>query len=66
VRGYETAPPTPKQIFEKLVNKNAINPKLGGGPSLQFFPESLDPSKDFGKNFKYPLLDFQLMFIYEI
>jgi hypothetical protein len=28
--GDETAPP--RQIFEKLVNKNAIKPKIGGPP----------------------------------
>jgi hypothetical protein len=31
-----------RQIFEKLVNKNAINRKIGG-PPLAFFPETLDP-----------------------
>jgi hypothetical protein len=43
VRGegvYETAPP--RQIFEKLVNKKAIKPKIGG-PPLAIFPETLDP-----------------------
>jgi hypothetical protein len=42
--GDETAPP-PRQIFEKLVNKNAtkdIKPKIGGPPQA-IFPESLDP-----------------------
>jgi hypothetical protein len=49
--GYETAPP--RQIFEKLVNKNAIKPKIGGPPQAMF-PETLDPPRNFGKNFKYP------------
>jgi hypothetical protein len=40
--GYETAPPPPRQIFEKLVNKNAIKLKIGG-PPLAIFPETLDP-----------------------
>jgi hypothetical protein len=30
-RGDETASP-PRQIFKKLVNKNAIKPKIGGPP----------------------------------
>jgi hypothetical protein len=30
--GYETAPP--RQIFEKLVNKNAIKRKKGGPPGI--------------------------------
>ncbi len=37
--GYETAPP--RQIFEKLVNKNAIKRKIGG-PPLAIFPKTLD------------------------
>ena len=41
----------PRQIFKKLVNKNAIKPKIGG-PTLAIFPENLDPPWDFGKNFK--------------
>jgi hypothetical protein len=45
----------PREIFEKLVNKNAIKCKIGG-PPLAIFPETLDPPPpwDFGKNFKYP------------
>jgi hypothetical protein len=43
----------PRQIFEKLVNKNAIKRKIGGLPQA-IFPETLDPPRDFGKNFKYP------------
>jgi hypothetical protein len=46
-------PPPPRQILEKLVNKNAIKPKIGG-PPLVIFPETFDPPRDFGKNFKYP------------
>jgi hypothetical protein len=34
---------TPRQIFEKLVNKNAIKRKIAG-PPLAIFPETLDPS----------------------
>jgi hypothetical protein len=42
-------PPSPhRQIFEKLVNKNEIKPKIRA-----IFPESLDPSRDFGKNIRY-------------
>jgi hypothetical protein len=33
---------TPRQIFEKLGNKNAIKRKIGG-PPLAIFPETLDP-----------------------
>jgi hypothetical protein len=33
----------PRQIFEKLVIKNAIKRKIGG-PPLAIFPETLDPS----------------------
>jgi hypothetical protein len=32
----------PRQIFEKLVKKNAIKPKIGG-PSQAIFPETLEP-----------------------
>jgi hypothetical protein len=32
----------PRQIFEKLVNKNAIKRKIGGSP-LAIFLETLDP-----------------------
>jgi hypothetical protein len=39
----------PRQIFEKLVNENAIKPKIGGPPPQAIFPETLDPPKDFGK-----------------
>ncbi len=51
-KGDETAPP--RQIFEKLVNKNAIKPKIGGPPQA-IFPASLDPPRNFGKNIRYPL-----------
>jgi hypothetical protein len=37
-----------RQIFEKLVNKNAIKRKIGG-PPLAIFPETLDPPRNFGK-----------------
>jgi hypothetical protein len=50
--GYETAPP--RQIFEKLVNKNAIKCKIGGPPQA-IFPETLDPPRNFGKNIPYHL-----------
>ncbi len=36
---YETA--SPRQTFEKLVNKNARKRKIGG-PPLAIFPETLD------------------------
>ncbi len=45
---------TPWQIFEKLVNKNAIKCKIGG-PPLAIFPETLDPLRNFGKNIPNPL-----------
>jgi hypothetical protein len=32
----------PRQIFEKLINKNAIKRKIGV-PPLAIFPETLDP-----------------------
>jgi hypothetical protein len=32
---------TLRQIFEKLVNKNAINPKIDN-PPLRFSPKSID------------------------
>ncbi len=37
----------PRQIFEKLVNKNAISREIGGPPQA-IFPETLDPPRDFG------------------
>ncbi len=47
----------PRQIFKKLVNKNATKvtkPKIWG--PLAIFPESLDPTpRVFDKNFRYPL-----------
>jgi hypothetical protein len=48
-----------KQIKKTPIKKNAIKPKIGG-PLLAIFPESLDtpPPSNFGKNFKYPSLDF--------
>ncbi len=51
--GGESAHLPHRQIFEKLVNKNAIKPKIGG-PPWQFFLKALTPPRDFGKNFKYP------------
>jgi hypothetical protein len=35
-------PPPPRQIFEKLVNKNAIKPRIGGLP-WQFLLKALTP-----------------------
>ncbi len=50
----------PTQIFEKLVNKNAIKCKIGA-PPMAIFPETIDPPPpDFGKNFKYPPWQFFL------
>ncbi len=37
----------PRQIFEKLVNKNAIKLKIGV-PPLAIFPETLDPPPPLG------------------
>ncbi len=34
---------TPRQIFKKLINKNAIKPKIGGPPPRQFFLKPLTP-----------------------
>ncbi len=59
--GDETAPP--RQIFEKLVNKNAIKPKIGGPPQA-IFPESLDPPEFLQKHPVPPPLDFQPVCIY--
>jgi len=30
LEGYALRTPTPRQIFKKLANKNAIKPKIGG------------------------------------
>jgi hypothetical protein len=51
-RGDKNSPP-PRQMFEKLViklvNKNAMKPKIGY--LLAVFSRSLDPApRDFGKN----------------
>jgi len=48
VRGNNAEPPRPlpRQIFEKLVNKNAIKPKI-----VRFCPKSIDLPKDFGQKF---------------
>jgi hypothetical protein len=55
----------PRQIFKKLVNKNAKKCKIGG-PPWQFLLKPLTPPRDFGKNFKYPPpLDFQPVCIYD-
>jgi len=51
--------------FKTLVNKNAIKPEIGRPPQA-FFPESLDPPRDFGKKHQVPPpLDFQPMCIYD-
>ena len=55
----------PRQIFKKLVNKNAIKRKIGG-PPLAIFPETLDPPPP-GILVKLqvpPPLDFQPVCIY--
>ena len=41
-----------KQIFEKLVNKNAIKSQIGD--PLQISPESPPSSRNFDKNWSYP------------
>jgi hypothetical protein len=51
--GGEGGEAPPRQIFEKLVNKNAIKPKIGG-PPWQFFLKPLTPPKDFGKTSSTP------------
>jgi hypothetical protein len=43
----------PRQIFEKLVNKNAIKRKIGG-PPWHFFLKPLTPPRDFGKKLQVP------------
>jgi hypothetical protein len=54
----------PRQIFKKLVNKNAIKHKIGG-PPLAIFPETLDPSLGIlAKTSRTPPLDFQPVCIY--
>jgi hypothetical protein len=54
----------PRQIFEKLVNKNAIKPKIGGPPQA-IFPETLDPPLGIlAKTSVPPPLDFQPVCIY--
>ncbi len=52
-RGVWNSTP-PRQIFEKLVNKNAIKRKIGG-PPWQFLLNPLTPPRNFGKNIPYPL-----------
>jgi hypothetical protein len=60
--GLETATPPPQQIFEKLVNKNAIKRKIGR-PHWQFFLKLLTlplgilakTSKNFKKKQKFSL-----------
>jgi hypothetical protein len=42
----------PKQIFEKLVHKNAIKPKMIY--PLRFYPKSINPhTRDFGTKLSY-------------
>jgi hypothetical protein len=45
--GYEKQPP-PEQICKKLLNKNAIKPKIGD-PLWQLFLKTLTP-RDFSEN----------------
>jgi hypothetical protein len=60
--GDETAPP--RQIFEKLVNKNAINPKIGGPPQAISL-KALTPLGILAKTSRTPPpLDFQPVCIY--
>ena len=54
----------PRQIFEKLVNKNAIKRKIGG-PPLAIFPETLDPPLGILANTSSTPLDFQPVCIYD-
>ncbi len=55
----------PRQIFEKLVNKNAIKPQIGGLPWL-FFLKALTPPRDFLAKTSRTPLDFQPVCIYEL
>jgi hypothetical protein len=48
-----TPPPSPQTNFIRLVNKNAIKPKIGR-PTWQFFLKALPSPRDFGKNLTYP------------
>jgi len=43
----------PQANLKTLVNKNAINPKIGGPPQA-IFPESFDSPRDFGKKHQVP------------
>jgi hypothetical protein len=53
----------PRQVFKKLVNKNAIKPKIGDYPLVIFLRKCLTP---LGKNLSYPPpLVFQPVCIYE-
>ncbi len=55
----------PQANFKILVNKNAINPEIGG-PPLVISPESLDPLGILAKKHQVPpLLDFQPLCIYD-
>jgi hypothetical protein len=58
--------PPPRQIFEKIVNKNAIKSKIGG-PFGNFVKKALAP-RDFGKNLSYPHLPrgFSTVCIYDL
>jgi hypothetical protein len=51
---YSPPPQAPQANFKTLANKNAIKPQIRG-PPMAIFPERLDPPRDFGKNFRYPL-----------
>jgi hypothetical protein len=49
----------PRQIFEKLVNKNAIKPKIGG-PPWQFFLKALTSPGILAKTSSTPYWIFNL------
>ncbi len=44
----------PFQIFKKLVNKNAMTPKVWDPPG-KLVQKAFDLPRDFGKNLSYPL-----------
>jgi hypothetical protein len=60
-KGDETAPP--RQIFEKLVNKNAIKPKIGDPPG-NFVLRAWTPHPGILEKFELPYLEFQPLCIY--
>jgi hypothetical protein len=45
-----------KANFKRLINKNAIKPKIVEPPTPGNFPENFDPPRDFGKKISNSIL----------